>query len=198
MRVQFSSRVVLQLAKGTTLGQALRESPLKPDREFAPNLFILQAPNVKVALEESQRLAKSPDVLVSHPVRRRSMRKTAPMAKRPNDPLYPTQWPLENRDLATGDRLGPEFNIREAWVESTGQGVVIGVADGKVAVVAAANDLAQERGVSAGDLVRAVAPLLGGKGGGKADVAQGGGSDASRVDEALARVSTEVGRAVGA
>ncbi|HIM68598.1 MAG TPA: hypothetical protein EYM45_08555, partial [Verrucomicrobia bacterium] len=39
VRVQFSSRVVLQLAKGTTLGQALRESPLKPDREFAPNLF---------------------------------------------------------------------------------------------------------------------------------------------------------------
>ena len=56
----------------------------------------------------------------------------------------------------------------------------------------------QERGVSAGDLVRAVTPLLGGKGGGKADVAQGGGSDASRVDEALALVSTEVGRAVGA
>ncbi len=76
--------------------------------------------------------------------------------------------------------------------------VVIGVADGKVAVVAAANDLAQERGVSAGDLVRAVTPLLGGKGGGKADVAQGGGTDASRVDEALALVSTEVGRAVGA
>ena len=41
-------------------------------------------------------------------------------------------------------------------------------------------------------------PLLGGKGGGKADVAQGGGTDASRVDEALALVSTEVGRAVGA
>ena len=76
--------------------------------------------------------------------------------------------------------------------------VVVGVADGKVAVVAAANDLAQERGVSAGDLVRAVAPLLGGKGGGKADVAQGGGTDASRVDEALSLVRTEVGRAVGA
>ena len=129
VRVQFGSRVVLQLAKGTTLGQVLRESPLKPDREFAPNLFILQAPNVKVALEESQRLAKSPDVLVSHPVRRRSMRKTGPMAKRPNDPLYPTQWPLENRDRETGAILGPELNIREAWAESTGKGVVIGVAD---------------------------------------------------------------------
>ena len=129
VRVQFSSRVVLQLAKGTTLGQALRESPLKPDREFAPNLFILQAPNVKVALEESQRLAKRPDVLVSHPVRRRPMKKMAPMAPRPNDPLFPTQWPLENRDRETGAILGPELNIREAWAESTGKGVVIGIVD---------------------------------------------------------------------
>ena len=129
VRVQFSSRVVLQLAKGTTLGQVMRGSLLKPDREFAPGLFILQAPNVKVALEESQRLAKSRKVLVSHPVRRRPMQKTAPMAKRPNDPLYDTQWPLENRDPETGDKIGPEFNIREAWAGSTGQGVVIGIAD---------------------------------------------------------------------
>ena len=50
-------------------------------------------------------------------------------------------------------------------------------ADGKVSVVAAVNDAARERGVSANDLVRAVGPLLGGKGGGKDDVAQGGGTD---------------------
>ena len=129
VRVQFSSRVVLQLAKGTTLGQVMRGSLLKPDREFAPGLFILQALNVKVALEESQRLAKSRNVLVSHPVRRRPMKKMAPMAPRPNDPLFPTQWPLENRDRETGAILGPELNIREAWAESTGKGVVIGIVD---------------------------------------------------------------------
>jgi subtilisin family serine protease/subtilisin-like proprotein convertase family protein len=127
--VKFSSRVVLQLAKRTTLGQVLRGSLLKPDREFAPGLFVLQAPNVKVALEESQRLSTRGDVLVSHPVRRRPMQKMAPRAKRPNDPLYHTQWPLENRDPTTGDQIGPEFNIREAWAGSTGQGVVIGIAD---------------------------------------------------------------------
>ncbi|MBA2953043.1 alanine--tRNA ligase [Nocardioides sp. MAH-18] len=75
--------------------------------------------------------------------------------------------------------------------------VIIGAADGKVAVVAALNDEAQARGLSANDLVRAVGPLVGGKGGGKADVAQGGGTDASRIDEALAVVTTEVGK-VGA
>ncbi len=75
--------------------------------------------------------------------------------------------------------------------------VVIGAADGKVSVVAALNGEAQARGLSANDLVRAVGPLVGGKGGGKADVAQGGGTDASRIDEALAVVTAEVGR-VGA
>ncbi|MCM3513698.1 alanine--tRNA ligase [Nocardioides sp. P86] len=76
--------------------------------------------------------------------------------------------------------------------------VVIGVVDDKVAVVAATNDAARERGLSANDLVRAVGPLVGGKGGGKADVAQGGGTDASRVDEALDLVVAEVGRTAGA
>jgi len=75
--------------------------------------------------------------------------------------------------------------------------VVIGDADGKVAVVAAINDAARERGLSASALVGAVGPLVGGRGGGKDDVAQGGGSDASRIDEALALVVSEVGRVAG-
>ena len=45
--------------------------------------------------------------------------------------------------------------------------------------------------------MRAVGPLVGGRGGGKDDVAQGGGSDASRIDEAVALVGTEVARATG-
>lgn len=75
--------------------------------------------------------------------------------------------------------------------------VVIGAQAGKVSVVAATNDEARARGLSAGELVRVVGPLLGGKGGGKDDVAQGGGTDASRIDEALALVSREVSARVG-
>ena len=76
--------------------------------------------------------------------------------------------------------------------------VIIGAgADGKVSVVAATNEEARRRGVSANELVRAVGPLVGGRGGGKDDVAQGGGTDASRIDEALALVGTEVARATG-
>ncbi|HWI43505.1 MAG TPA: alanine--tRNA ligase [Nocardioides sp.] len=73
--------------------------------------------------------------------------------------------------------------------------VLIGAADGKAAIVAALNDAAQARGLAAGDLVRAAAPYLGGKGGGKADLAQGGGADVTRIDEALAAVTAAVAQA---
>ena len=74
--------------------------------------------------------------------------------------------------------------------------VVLGVADGKVSVVAATNDEARERGLSANDLVRAVGPHVGGRGGGKADVAQGGGTDPSGVGAALAEVPRSVATAL--
>ncbi|VXB36251.1 alanine--tRNA ligase [Nocardioides sp. AX2bis] len=74
--------------------------------------------------------------------------------------------------------------------------VVVGVDGGKVAVVAATTDEARARGLSANDLVRAVGPFVDGRGGGKADVAQGGGADATRVDEALAEVRRVVSAAV--
>jgi alanyl-tRNA synthetase len=67
-----------------------------------------------------------------------------------------------------------------------------------VAVGAATHDRARERGVRANDLLAAVMPFVGGRGGGKEDVAQGGGSDVSRVDEALAAVSAAVAGATGA
>ncbi|MFT4263027.1 MAG: alanine--tRNA ligase [Nocardioides sp.] len=66
--------------------------------------------------------------------------------------------------------------------------VLIGDADGKVAVVAATNDAARAQGLSANDLLRGVSPVVGGKGGGKADLAQGGGTDVERIDEALTLV----------
>jgi alanyl-tRNA synthetase len=74
--------------------------------------------------------------------------------------------------------------------------VGIGVADGKVSVVAATSEAARDKGLSANDLLRAVSPLVGGKGGGKPDMAQGGGTDATQVDAALALVESEVARTV--
>ena len=44
------------------------------------------------------------------------------------------------------------------------------------------------RGIKAGDLVRSVSAVCGGKGGGKPDSAMGGGTELLKVDDALAAV----------
>jgi alanyl-tRNA synthetase len=73
---------------------------------------------------------------------------------------------------------------------------VLSVNDGKPAVVVALNDTAREWRLKAGDLVRVAAEKLGGRGGGKDDVAQGGGTDATGVDQALAAVEHAIGQLV--
>jgi alanyl-tRNA synthetase len=72
---------------------------------------------------------------------------------------------------------------------------IIGSSNGKPAVVVAVNDEARTWGLSANALVKAAAVALGGSGGGKDDVAQGGGADVSNADQALVEVEHEVGRA---
>ncbi|AGP30849.1 alanine--tRNA ligase [Corynebacterium terpenotabidum] len=59
---------------------------------------------------------------------------------------------------------------------------------GKVPFIAAATDAAVALGVSAGEIVKAVAPYVGGRGGGKPAMAQGSGSDAAGIDAAVAAV----------
>ncbi|OOC54663.1 MULTISPECIES: alanine--tRNA ligase [Nocardiopsis] len=61
-------------------------------------------------------------------------------------------------------------------------------------VVIAVNKAAQKSGIKAGELVGIAARALGGGGGGKPDIAQGGGSDAGKVDEALRAVEERVAR----
>jgi alanyl-tRNA synthetase len=75
--------------------------------------------------------------------------------------------------------------------------VVLGsVADGKVGLVAGVSPDLVKRGVSAGALIGKLAPLVGGRGGGKPDLAQAGGTDAAKLAEAIAAVQTLVKEAV--
>ncbi len=60
--------------------------------------------------------------------------------------------------------------------------------DGKPQVIAAVTDDLVAKGVHAGELVKAVAKTVGGGGGGKPTLAQAGGRDLSRIDEALGQV----------
>ncbi len=72
------------------------------------------------------------------------------------------------------------------------KGVIVlggGSQPGSVALVAAVTpDYVWK--VQAGKIIQQIAPVVGGKGGGKADNARGGGKDAGKLDEALARVKT--------
>ena len=63
--------------------------------------------------------------------------------------------------------------------------------------MAALNPAALERGLSANDVLRAAAGPVGGRGGGKADVAQGGGTDPAGIPAALQAGEQAVAAATG-
>ncbi len=66
--------------------------------------------------------------------------------------------------------------------------VFAAVADGKLGFVVAAGPEAVKAGAHAGNILREVAAICGGKGGGRPDSAMGGGTDLSKIDAALAKV----------
>mgnify|MGYP002559200600 FL=1 len=67
----------------------------------------------------------------------------------------------------------------------------------KVSFLAVCGKEAVARGIKAGDLVKAVSAVCGGKGGGKPDSAMGGGTDLLKVDDALATVDDFVAAKLG-
>ena len=67
-------------------------------------------------------------------------------------------------------------------------GVIGSVVNGRPIFVAVVSKDLIGKGVKAGDIVREVAKVVGGGGGGRPDMAQAGGKDASKMDEALAIV----------
>ena len=75
---------------------------------------------------------------------------------------------------------------------------VVGATAGKPALVVTVNDAARDRGLSASALVKVAAGVLGGSGGGRDDVAQGGGATltGADADDRLSRSLAEVERAV--
>ncbi len=70
----------------------------------------------------------------------------------------------------------------------SGVAVLAGVKAGRPILVAAVTDDLVARGLHAGDLVKTIAGMLGGGGGGRPTLAQAGGTDASKLDEAMAAV----------
>ena len=79
-------------------------------------------------------------------------------------------------------KLGDFLRDKESAVVA----LIAGVNDGRITFLASCGSDAVAKGVRAGDIIKTVAPICGGKGGGKPDSAMGGGSDVSKLPEALA------------
>ena len=85
-------------------------------------------------------------------------------------------------------------NLGDQLKEKLGEGVIViaSVLDGKVNLMATATEGAQKMGCHAGNLIKAIAGLVGGGGGGRPNMAQAGGKNPEGVDAALAKVTETV------
>jgi alanyl-tRNA synthetase/REP element-mobilizing transposase RayT len=94
---------------------------------------------------------------------------------------------IVNLGAADGDALQA---IADS-LKSQFKGVIVlgGASNGAVSLIAAVTSDFTAK-VQAGKIIQTIAPIVGGKGGGKPDNARGGGKDAAKLDEALAKVKS--------
>jgi alanyl-tRNA synthetase len=93
-----------------------------------------------------------------------------------------------------GDADGDFLQAIADALKSRFKGVVVlgGVANNAVTLIASVSSDFTAK-VQAGKIIQTIAPIVGGKGGGKPDNARGGGKDASKLDEALAKARSLLG-----
>jgi alanyl-tRNA synthetase len=98
--------------------------------------------------------------------------------------------------VAGNDLRTLALEIRNRVQSSPSVIAVVGGSVDKPSVVIVTTEGARDRGLDAGELVRVAAETLGGRGGGKADIAQGGGTDGARAEDALKAVEYAIGHAL--
>ncbi len=81
-------------------------------------------------------------------------------------------------------------NLGDQMKDKLGDGVIViaSVQDGKVNLMATVTDETQKKGAHAGNLIKAIASLVGGGGGGRPNMAQAGGKNPAGVDACLEKV----------
>jgi alanyl-tRNA synthetase len=98
--------------------------------------------------------------------------------------------------VAANDLRTLALEIRNRVQTSPSVVAVVGGSVDKPSVVIVTTQGARERGLDAGELVRVAAETLGGRGGGKPDIGQGGGTDGARAEDALKAVEYAIGHAL--
>ena len=89
-------------------------------------------------------------------------------------------------------------NLGDQLKEKLGDGVVLiaSTLDGKVSLMASVTDGAMKKGAHAGNLIKAIAGLVGGGGGGRPNMAQAGGKNPSGIAAALEKAAEVVAEQV--
>ncbi|MGP9536910.1 alanine--tRNA ligase [Brachybacterium sp. AOP43-C2-M15] len=101
--------------------------------------------------------------------------------------------------IAAGDLRTLALDLRARLGEDVPTAVAVaGHEDGRAALVVATNAAARDRGLAAGTILRGAAEAMGGRGGGKPDMAQGGGGEPGRIPAALTAVRDAVLASQGA
>jgi alanyl-tRNA synthetase len=161
-------------------------------------------------LEELARLLRVPEHEVPHAVERLSER-VKELQKRPQagegrasaDELVAGAEEIKGVRVVVQAVEGMEarelLDLSDAVRQKLGESaVVLGTAlEGRVHLVANVAPEAVERGVKAGDVIRAAAQVAGGGGGGRDTMAQAGGRDPDKLPEALATARAAIERALG-
>jgi alanyl-tRNA synthetase len=88
---------------------------------------------------------------------------------------------------ADGTDVNGLRNLGDQLKDKLGEGVIIlaSAIDGKVNLMATVTDAAQKSGAHAGNIIKAIAECVGGKGGGRPNMAQAGGKDANGIEKAF-------------
>ena len=93
-----------------------------------------------------------------------------------------------------GSDMNALRNLSDELKEKLGDCVIVlaSAADGKVSLLTSASDAAVKKGAHAGNIIKAIAPKVGGGGGGRPNMAQAGGKDPAGIPDALAQALEEI------
>ncbi|MFD6952259.1 alanine--tRNA ligase [Nocardiopsis sp. TSRI0078] len=173
-----------RLSKESALVGQLSEQ-LKTPREELPERIDTMVSRLRAAEKEIEKLRAAQVLQAAGPIAEGARRHGSALVVAAPAPEGAGADDLRKLVLDVRGRLGEDEPVVVAMTA---------VPKDRPVVVIAVNKAAQKSGIKAGELVGIAARALGGGGGGKPDIAQGGGSDAGKVDEALRAVEERVAR----
>ncbi|MFD7368590.1 alanine--tRNA ligase [Nocardiopsis alba] len=171
-----------RLSKESALVGQLSEQ-LKTPREELPERIDAMVSRLRSAEKEIERLRAAQVLQAAGEIASGARRHGSALVVATEAPEGASGDDLRKLVLDVRGRLGEEEPVVVAMTA---------VPKDRPVVVVAVNKAAQKAGIKAGELVGVAARALGGGGGGKPDIAQGGGSDPAKADEALRAVEARV------